>query len=219
MKKNYISLLTGKYNWFMAILFLSAIHGHAQPKGVYTIDKTAPAGTPRTFASFNDAYNFIKSGVDSAVVFNVAPNTGPYNEQLIMAPVPGASVLNTISFYGNGNTIQFSSNDSTERAVIKLRDADFVTFDSLLINAAGSGLYGYGVQLINNADSNTISRCTIKANDASASLYYNGIVINAVDDGITSPGNTLCDGNLFNRNTITGGFYGVTLVGGTGSFV
>ncbi|MFL5743549.1 MAG: hypothetical protein ACJ751_02710, partial [Niastella sp.] len=224
MKKIYSVLLPGKYIWFLAILLLSAVYGRTQTNTSvgtteYTIDRTAPAGTPRTFASFNDAYNFIKNGIDSAVVFNVAPNTGPYNEQLIMAPVPGASALNTISFNGNGNTIQFSSNNNTERAVIKLRGADFVTFDSLVIDATGSGPYGFGVQLLSNADSNTISRCIIKANDASASSYYNGIVINAFDDGSITPGNTLCDGNLFNRNTVTGGFSGVVLVGGTGSFV
>src|SRR3954464_14613523 len=118
MKKIYSVLLPGKYIWFLAILLLSAVYGRTQTNTSvgtteYTIDRTAPDGTPRTFASFNDAYNFIKNGIDSAVVFNVAPNTGPYNEQLIMAPVPGASALNTISFNGNGNTIQFSSNNNT----------------------------------------------------------------------------------------------------------
>jgi len=225
MKKNYTSLFAGKFNCFLAILLLSAIHGHAQTctgvpvHGVYTIDKTAASGTPQTFTSFNDAYNYIKCGIDSAVVFNVAPNTGPYNEQLIMAPVPGASASNTITFNGNGNTIQFSSNNSTERAVIKLRNADFVTFDSLVIDATGSAPYGYGVQLLNDADSNAFTRCVIKANDANGSSYYNGIVINAVDDGMITAGNTLCDGNLFDRNTITGGFYGVTLVGGASAFL
>ncbi len=83
-------------------------------------------------------------------------NSGPYNEQLIIDTVKGTSDINTVTFKGNGNTIAFSSNADLERAVIKLRRADHFIFDNLVIDATGAGAYGYGVQLLKQADSNTV---------------------------------------------------------------
>src|SRR5690606_30028966 len=116
----------------------------------------APA-SPTNFVSFNEAYLAMKCGIGGPVVFDVVPNSGPYNEQLIMEEINGVSAINTITFNGNGNTIQFSSDVTGERAVIKLRGTDHVTFDSLIIDANGTNSYGWGIQLINDADSNTIN--------------------------------------------------------------
>lgn len=196
------------------------------PGGAYTINKNIPTNyVPGTaganFNSFNDARIAMSScGILGPVVFNVAPGTGPYDEQLKIDSTRGVSAVNTITFNGNGNTLQFSSANSNERAVIKLNTADHIIFDSLVIDAS-SGVYGYGVQLIDNADSNTFRKCIIITSTAASSLgsNYAGVVINSTDAGPVVTGNTLCDGNLFDRNTITGGYYGVTLVGNTGSLV
>jgi trimeric autotransporter adhesin len=62
--------------------------------GTFTIDKTAPTPLPpNTFLSFNDAYSYIKCGINGPVIFNVAAGGTPYVEQLIMTPVPGASAI------------------------------------------------------------------------------------------------------------------------------
>ncbi len=51
-----------------------------------------------------------------------------------------------------------------KRATIKLDGADHIIFNGLVIEATGStsSEYGYGVQLMNDADSNVVNNCTIK---------------------------------------------------------
>jgi gliding motility-associated-like protein len=189
------------------------------PNGTYTINKggqsTYVPGKPGgNFLSFADAKAAMGCGIGGAVVFNVAPNSGPYTEQLILDSIPGTSAINTITFNGNGNTLTFNATSNSQRAVIKLNNADHIIFDSLVIEAGG-GTYGYGVQLINNADSNTFRKCTINTSVSSTNTNYAGIVINSSDAGAISTGNTLCDANVFDSNTVTGGYYGITLVGNT----
>ncbi len=188
------------------------------PAGTYTINAGAPVTyvpgvTGGNFQTFNATKAAMVCGINGAVIFNVVANSGPYNEQFILDSIARTSVVNTITYNGNGNTIAFSSNASAERAVIKLNGADYITFDSLTIDATGAGTFGYGVQLINNADTNTIRKSTILASENSTSPNYAGIVINAIGAGAIGVGNTFCDGNTFDRNTIIGGFYGATLVG------
>lgn len=190
----------------------------AFPGGTYTINKGAatnyvPGIAGANFNSFNDAKNAMAScGILGPVVFNVTANSGPYNEQLKLDSIKGISEVNTIIFNGNGNTIAFSSNSTTERAVIKLNGIDHVIFDSLTIDGS-AGVYGYGVQLISNADSNTFRKCTILSSTTNTTQNFAAVVINAVDGGPISTGNTFCDGNTFDRNLISGGYYGVTLLG------
>jgi hypothetical protein len=198
----------------------------ALPAGTYTIDKGNPTnyipggGGGTNFISFNDAKTAMQTcGILGSVVFNVLPLTSPgvvYNEQLKLDSIKGTSTTSTVTFNGNGNTIAFNAGTpptNTERAVIKLSRADYITFDSLRIDATGAFTYGYGIQLINNADTNTFRKCTVLANNSSTSLNYSGIVINSADAAATTLGNTWCDGNTFDRNLVNGGYYGVTLVG------
>jgi gliding motility-associated-like protein len=195
----------------------------ALPAGTYTIDKGNPTtytgpGTGTNFNSFNAAKSAMSCGILGAVVFNVVPGSGPaaspYNEQLVLDSIKGTSPVNTIIFNGNGNTIQFSSSNANDRAVIKLRGADYIRFDSLRIDATGTGIYGYGVQLINRADSNIFRNCNIVV-PISTSTNHAGIVINSSEAGPIALGSTLSDENLFDRNTITGGYYGITVIGGS----
>ena len=190
------------------------------PAGTYTIDTTSPASyvpgvAGGNFRSFGAAKAAMSCGIGGAVVFNVVANTGPYVEKLTLNYIVGSSATNTITFNGNGNTITGTSNVNTDRAIIKLNDADHITFDSLTIDG-GSGTYGYAVQLINNADSNTIRRSTIISRNT-GNQNFAGIVINASDASAATTGSTFSDGNLIDNNTIVGGFYGITLVGGTTS--
>ncbi|RFM26781.1 PKD domain-containing protein [Deminuibacter soli] len=189
------------------------IHTLQPTSGVYTINKALPTGGTN-FQSFNDAWNSIKCGINGAVVFNVAPSSGPYNEQLIMNQVSGASAVNTITFNGNGNSITYTSTNSNERAVMKLNGADHIIIDNLVIKATGktSGEFGYAVQLLNNADSNIVRHCAIYSDTATGSFNYAGIAISGSASDATA-GAADCDYNLFEDNTITGGFFGMTLVG------
>lgn len=182
--------------------------------GTFTINNALPTGGTN-FASFADAYNYIRCGIGGPVIFNVDPASGPYTEQLIITPVFGASATNTVTFNGNGRVLQFTSTNTNERAVIKLNGADHFIFDSLTINAGGTTTteYGFGVQLLNGADSNIIRKCAININTSSTSTNYAGIVISASATSATTTGSADCDGNEFSDNQITGGYYSVTNVG------
>lgn len=199
----------------------------AFPGGFYTINKTLPTtytgpNTGFNFNSFNDAYNAMAAcGITGGpVVFDVVAGTGPYEERLKMDSIRNVNEINTITFNGNDNVITFGAAaphlpTSADRAVIKLTRLDHVTFNDLVIDASNGASFGYGVQLHNDADSNTFRNCTIITSTTSTSNAYAGVVINGTDAGPVSTGNTFCNGNRFEGNTITGGFYGVTVVGGS----
>jgi gliding motility-associated-like protein len=187
----------------------------AFPGGGYTINKNAPASVTN-FISFNAAKAAMECGIQGPVVMNVVAGSGPYLEQLILDSIAGTSAINTITFNGNGNTIKFAPTDNNERAVIKLRGADHITFDSLTIDATSDD-YGYGVQMLNNADSNTIRRCNIIIDQTGTYNEYAGIVINGSESSPTTGTNNDCDGNIITKNTITGGYNGVLIYGATAS--
>ena len=210
MRKSYLSNVAFKFLLSAFILFL----GFIQANGQYTIDNTQPASATN-FQSFNAAYNAIKTGIAAPVVFNVVAGTGPYNEQLIIKTIPGATATNRVVFNCNGVTMGTAATATGQRAIIKLDGASFIVIDSLTIDA-GLGTYGYGVQLIRDADSNVISRCTINTSlSATNTSNYAGIVMNGTDQGTIAAGATLCDFNIFYKNKIFGGNYGITNVGST----
>ncbi len=183
------------------------------PNGIYTIDKANPTTFPtgRNFKTFNDAYNAMKCGISAACVFNVVPGSGPYVEQLIVnGKIPNSSPTNTITFNGNGNFIQFTSTNTNERAVIKLKGAKYFIFDSLQVDAS-VGTYGIGFHLINDADSNIIRNCNIISSATNTTQGSTaGVAISGADNNAQGLGNTLCDFNQILNNTIAGGYYGVT---------
>lgn len=192
---------------------------NALPGNTYTIDKNQPASATN-FVSFNAAKDAMMCGIAGPVIFDVVAGRTTYEEQLILDSIPGTSAINTITFRGNGNTIHYSGDNATERAVIKLRKADHITFDSLRIDATGTGDYGYGVQLFNHADSNTITRCEIIAQADASNSSYNGIVVSSSEQDVdNSGGNNWCDSNTFSNNKISGGYYGISLTGITNSAI
>lgn len=180
--------------------------------GTYTLDRTAALGTV-DFNSFNQVRDALSCGILDDVVITVIAGSGTYNEQLILNTIPGASANATVTFNGNGNTLLYGPRNPEERAVLKLDGADYVTFDSLKIQVSSSSNFGYGIQLTNNADSNTFRKCTVYVPVDKSSEGYNGIVISAWRNSPSNPGEALCDGNVFDSNTITGGYYGIVASG------
>lgn len=185
--------------------------------GNFTVNNALPASDPANhlFTSFNEVYNYIKCGINGPVVINIVNNPTPYNEQLVIAPVSGASATNTITFNGNNAVITANSTNDVQRAVIKLNGADHIIINNLVIKATGASFseYGYGVQLLNNADSNTVKGCTITVDAVGNSSNFAGIVVNGVDSYVGGADNNLCDANTFEGNTIEGGYYGIALEG------
>lgn len=199
----------------------------AMPVGNYTINSAVASsytfgiagGNFQTYDTAVKAMRFCGiKGAPGNVVFNVVPLSGPYYEQVKIDTVIGTTPTRQVIFKGNNTTLAFPTGQPTntnERAVIKLTRADFINFDSLNIDASAAINFGYGVHLLNNADSNSVTNSTISVNQISIGQNFAGIVLNAADAGLLNTGNTLCDGNRFIGNTITGGYYSMVLAGGT----
>ena len=186
--------------------------------GDYFINKNAPASElwplpgKNTFLSFNAAKTAMSCGIAGNVNFNVVVGSGPYTEQLLFtANVPGASATRKVTFNGNGETLQFAGT-SAERAVIKLNNTDHIRFHNLVINQTATA-QGFGVQIMNNADSNVVSNCVINLPINSTSTNFAGIVINSSASDPIGTGTTLSDSNTIINNRIVGGYYGITLAG------
>jgi hypothetical protein len=183
--------------------------------GTYTINNALPASSTN-FQSFTDAINHIKCGINSPVVFNVEPGSGPYNEQIVIPQIFGANATNTITFNGNGTTLAYSTTNTNERVGIYLNGADHVIIDSLTINGSG-GSAAWGIVLNNKADSNIIRNCTINiGNLSSTSTNYMGIVMNGSTTATATSGDN-GNSNLFLNNEIIGGYYNFYLYGNSGS--
>lgn len=193
--------------------------------GTYTIDSSMATNYTKgsgNFRNFTDAASSMGCGITGAVVFDVqsftptSPNLpGVYNEQIKLRYVSNSSTTNTITFKGNGNTLKYAPLISNERAVLKMDSAKYYIFDSLRIDAT-EGNFGFGVQFLNDADSNTFRKCTILASQAATSANQNfvGVVMSSSPTSAIATGTAGNDANWFDQNIISGGYYGVTVVGG-----
>jgi gliding motility-associated-like protein len=196
---------TTAYSNPVRVLVNTALNG-----GTYTINSALPTGGIN-FNSFTDAARALGCSFNGSIVFNVASGSGPYNEQLILPALP-TSPTKTITFNGNGATITFAPRSSDSSAVVKLNGTDYITIDSLNVDVQGATTFGFGIQLLNDADHNTIKRCTVNLNKTATNLRYAGIVVNSVDDDpIYDVDASNCDSNLIANNTVNGGCYGITL--------
>ncbi|MFC5271258.1 T9SS type A sorting domain-containing protein [Adhaeribacter terreus] len=182
--------------------------------GAFTINKGIPASATN-FLSLTDAINSLNNcGISGPITFNVVAGSGPYNEQIEIPQINGVSATNTITFNGNGDTIQ-ANPASAARHIIKLNGADYVTINNFKILATGTGTstYGWGIHFINGADNNTISNNIIGISPTSTlSGNSAGIVFSNSSTSTTSTGNN-GNNNIIIGNTIDGGYKGIGLYG------
>ncbi|WP_201978956.1 CARDB domain-containing protein [Hymenobacter rubidus] len=200
----------GRLGTALGALLLSGPAALAQLSGAYTINDGLPtSGT--NYASFAAAATALStSGVSGPVTFSVSG--GPYMEQLRLPVIAGTSATNRVTFNGNSRTIQFIPNVAAEPAVITLNGADYVTLNNLNVIAMPTGNYGWGVQLVNNADNNVVSNCTITCAVAPTCA---GIVSGASVTSITGAGTTANQNVTISGNTVQGGYYGIVVMGAT----
>jgi trimeric autotransporter adhesin len=185
--------------------------------GNFTINSGIATGG-NNFQSFTDAISYISCGVNGPVNFTVVPGTGPYVGQISIPAIPGASGTKRITFKGNNETIQFTAPDANNRTAITLNGADFITFDSLNIDVSAGATYGYGIVLMNAADSNIIRNCNINNNTSSTTAAnYIGIMINGSNVGTGTSGNN-GNGNIIENNVIIGGGYSMYVYGSTSPY-
>ncbi|HRO43296.1 MAG TPA: right-handed parallel beta-helix repeat-containing protein, partial [Flavipsychrobacter sp.] len=183
------------------------------PGGTYTIDNTASAPATNNFTSFAAAAAAINCGITGPITFNVA-NSIYNNDHFRLDNYlngPGKS----ITINGNGATLSNVSTLASEPAIIKLNGTKFVTVNNLNIQGISSSTsqYAWGVFMTNNADSNTITNCTITLDTTATSTNYAGIVLSGGATATTAGSG--CDGIVISNNIIKGGYYGITLMGNT----
>jgi parallel beta-helix repeat protein len=183
--------------------------------GTYTINQNIPASNSN-FTSLTAAARALScGGITGPVVFNVASGSS-FQEPVTFFPFSGASATNTVIINGNAATITYNSADANARAAVTIDGADHLTLDNFVIDASG-GTYGWGVLLMDQADSNIIRNCTITASVTSTSLNYLGVVFSASGSSYSTSGNN-GNGNLVEGNTINGGYYGICVYGSTSAY-
>jgi len=194
------------------LLLLAGLGAQAQAlSGAYTINSAQPTGGTN-FATFSEAASRLSlSGVAGPVT--IAVSGGPYTEQFLLGTIPGTSATNTVVVNGGGSTLQFASGNTNQRAVVMLNGSDYVTISNLTINAAG-GTYGFGVQLTSSADNNRIINNTITTDLTATTTNFAGIVVSGSATSATGTGDTGSN-NLLEGNTVTGGYYGISVLGNT----
>ena len=183
--------------------------------GTFTINSNAVTGGTN-FQTFTEAINYIGCGINGAVVFNVVSGSGPYSEKINIPAIAGTSATKTITINGNGSILSYASPDVINRTAITLNGADHIIIDSLTVDVSAGTTAGWGIVLMNQADSNTIKRCTILNNTVSTSTNYAGILINGSNNTLATLGNN-GNYNTITANTIIGGYYSVYLYGNSGN--
>lgn len=176
-------------------------------------------GVGATFPTITAAINELNAnGVCGPVIVSVNQSAGPYNEQITIRNIKGASSTNTITFKGNNSEIFFISNQSGSRHVILLDGAKHVTIDSFIVKGYRGVLttnFAFGIRVNTGSDFNTISNNKVYISDSTTSTNYAGIVFSGSATSATTAG--LYKYNTVINNEVYGGYYGITLVGTSGS--
>ena len=181
-------------------------------------------GAGGTFSTLTHAVRTYNAStcINSPVTLTLTDADYSANETfpIVILDNPAATSVNTLTIRSASSLMAAINGVSGTSAagLLRLDGADHVIIDSIAINVTGSQTteFGYGIQLVNDADSNVIRRNMITATTSPAtagSTAFAGIVLNATTS--TSPiaaGDSRSDYNTIADNTITGGYSGITLV-------
>ncbi|HRO42656.1 MAG TPA: GEVED domain-containing protein, partial [Flavipsychrobacter sp.] len=178
--------------------------------GTYTLNSAQATGSGnyQTFSAFvNDLKNI---GICGPVVLNVATGSGPYNEQVVIPQIAGASTTNTITINGNGATLT-NAGTTTNYATLRLDGTDYFDINNLTIAATGV-TNGFAVHLSNGANNNTFDSCTINASTTTTGTTSCGVVMSGSATSY-STGGANGSNNTFSNCTVTGGYFGMVFYG------
>ncbi|MDX5427897.1 MAG: hypothetical protein LPK46_06450, partial [Bacteroidota bacterium] len=177
--------------------------------GTYTINSNIPTGGTN-FANFSDfSYAVTCGGITGPVVVNVAPFSGPYQEQAYFGAIPGISSTNTITINGNGETIEYDG--TGDRYTMAFDGASYINVNNLVIEATGTS-QGWGIWITGGSEYITIDSCTVSVNQGSTSSAFTALAVSSSSTSSTTSG--LGGQNLTVTNsTFEGGYYCVTFPG------
>lgn len=176
--------------------------------GTYTIDATQPTGGGN-YTSFGDAAAALQCGILGDVVFEVAYGSGPYNEQVMVYEVSGAGPTATVTFDGqNADSTILTHDGSIEYATFILNGADYITITNMTVVSTGVN-DGFGIQLTDNADHNTISNNIVNVSTSFGTtadvscITASGSLTSSTTEG------SVGSYNLVANNSLNGGEYGI----------
>jgi predicted small integral membrane protein len=183
------------------------ISGCTSMSGNYRI-----GGVGADFATVNQAIDALEcGGVSGPVTLRLTAGAGPFNEQVMINPIPGASAINNIRLTGGPGReiLQTASTTTTDRYVIALNGADHITLDSLRILNTNL-TFAYTVQFENDADSNKLTNSILVVDSAATSSNITNISFSGDAPGTLVESG---DGNLLQNNMVYGGYYGINMRG------
>lgn len=178
--------------------------------GNYSINSGLPTGG-MNFQNFTDFASSINTnGISANVVVTVEPNSGPYNEQIVINTVSGASASATVTLEGNGETLS-ALTTTANRHVFRLSNVSYFTINNLHIdwNPASTGGF-YGIHIFGTGNFITISNCSVDLSGTISTLY-GAYVASGSETSILSTGDF--HNISFINNTATGGGYGISVFG------
>lgn len=186
MKKMY------KLNQTLKMLFMVVFVGcigtaSAQLSGSYTVDNgNATGGT--NFNSFLDFRNaIVTNGVNGPVTVTFVTDQTE-TSQISFSAITGASSTNTITIDGANKFLAYGVAD----AVVLMNGADYFTFKNLTVRNTSSSIYVQGFRFTNNADYNTVTKCTIEFSALSSGSTGGGAYVSfaATATALTSSSST-----------------------------
>ncbi|MEO1263025.1 MAG: CARDB domain-containing protein [Bacteroidota bacterium] len=176
---------------------------YAALSGTYTLGGSSP-----DFMDFAEATNTLQNGgVVGAVTFDV--RNGTYNEQVALNEVPGASMMDDVTFQsesGDSSLVKLTFDAGfSNNYIFLLNGADWVRLKKMTLEALDNS-YGRVLDLRNGANNNTFENCAFRGRPTSstssnlATIYSQGT-------------NYLDEFNVFQNNYIVNGSFGIHLNG------
>jgi hypothetical protein len=206
MKKLY-------YSFCILLLFVSPVLMRAQLNGVYTLDNTQ-ISSATNFTSFTQlSATLSASGVNGAVTVNVGATSGPYNEQVVIPQITGASTTNSIVINGNGRTLTYAAGTGTLKSTLQLTGTDFLTINNMTVSATNA-TNAFAVHLWSGANNNTFNNCLFTAPMAGTGTSLCPFSVSGSSSVAASTG-TAGSNITLNTCTTSGGYYGVIFYGST----
>ncbi|MCH8554745.1 MAG: GEVED domain-containing protein, partial [Schleiferiaceae bacterium] len=122
-------------------------------EGSYTMNPAAPA-TTTNYQSITAFVSALQTrGLCGHVTLNLAPNLSPLDEQVTFVDIE-TNASKTITIIGSGNVLFSSALSNQQRSVVRIIGVDFITIDSLNIEATAN--LRYAVHIDDNASNITL---------------------------------------------------------------
>ncbi|MEA3497328.1 MAG: T9SS type A sorting domain-containing protein [Bacteroidota bacterium] len=186
---------------FSIAFSIISINIQAQLHGTYTIGKSGSAD----YISFNQAINALQNwGIIGSVIFNI--EAGTYNEQVLIPPIWGATMINTVTFQsasGNNDDVilTYKPTEDSLNYTIKLKYTQYLIIKNLTFSS--DTIAGNLMEIAYGSNYNQILNNRFIAPDSSSAK----LLFSTANTGFNS------ENNRFMNNYFEGGSSGISFCG------